>query len=74
MEHTDEQTCVAQAQSILQPRFVRSLLTVELPALVEEVNERKIMVEQPKHNVPEVRFDELLSPSTFTYSKTNNKN
>ena len=53
--------------------FVRSLPTVELPPLMEEVYPRKFMVKQPKYNVLELQFEKFSAPSTYIYWNTNFK-
>ena len=73
MERGDEQPIGAQIQSIPQPRFVGSLLTGELPSLVGEFHSTNFMVEQPKNNVSDLRFEKVPTPSTFTYWKMNFK-
>ena len=60
-ERGDEQPIGAQIQSIPQPRFVGSLLTVELPSLVGEFHSKNFMVEQPKNNVSDLQFEKTPS-------------
>ena len=55
----DELACVTDVPSIPQPRLVKSLPTVELPSLVEDIYSRRFVVEPSKGNVSALQFEKI---------------
>ena len=56
----DESRKEIHDESIIAPKFVRSLPTVKLPLLAEEIYQQNVMVEQQKTNSSEMQFENSL--------------